>query len=242
MKTKEKNIEIDGVTFKIEMYDSSFIDTSVRHFINSCKRINEASKNLKTIPKIIFDFGGNVGFTPLYLSNKFPSAKIITVEADPNNLELLRRNSKNNKNIIIIDRAIDYEGKRVKFFTVDKPNEINFGAFSTNEETVKKHIKNESIKSISVKTITMEKIVKKHGLPDFFQIDIEGGEFAILENDIDIVKKIPVTNIEIHREGFKTEDIKKLFENSKQVVYFENNKNPHIYGELINGELIKHNI
>ena len=46
-------------------------------------------------PKIIFDIGGNIGITAVYLASIFPDAKIYTFEPLPDNFEILKKISKN---------------------------------------------------------------------------------------------------------------------------------------------------
>ena len=49
----------------------------------------------KLNPKIIFDIGGNIGITTVYLASIFPDAKIYTFEPLPENFEILKKISKN---------------------------------------------------------------------------------------------------------------------------------------------------
>jgi FkbM family methyltransferase len=44
--------------------------------------------------RVVFDCGANVGYSSLYFLNQFPSCRVIAVEPDPDNLELLRMNLK----------------------------------------------------------------------------------------------------------------------------------------------------
>jgi FkbM family methyltransferase len=43
-------------------------------------------------PKLIVDCGANVGYASVYLLSKFPGARLIAVEPDPDNAKWLRRN------------------------------------------------------------------------------------------------------------------------------------------------------
>lgn len=44
-------------------------------------------------PKTILDIGGNIGVASRYLAHRFPSARVLTFEPVPSNLELLRQNA-----------------------------------------------------------------------------------------------------------------------------------------------------
>lgn len=61
---------------------------------------------LNFIPKIIIDCGANIGLTTIYFKNKFPDAKIISVEPEKSNYEILQRNTKNDKDIFCLRRGI----------------------------------------------------------------------------------------------------------------------------------------
>lgn len=43
-------------------------------------------------PRLIVDAGANIGLATLYFANRFPNAKIISIEPEPSNYELLARN------------------------------------------------------------------------------------------------------------------------------------------------------
>lgn len=50
-------------------------------------------------PKIILDLGANIGLSSIFFSLKYPNAKIIAVEPDRENYELMKLNTHNFKNI-----------------------------------------------------------------------------------------------------------------------------------------------
>src|SRR5580692_2650273 len=47
---------------------------------------------LPTAHQTIIDAGANVGYVSVFLANKYPAARIIAVEMDPDNVEILRKN------------------------------------------------------------------------------------------------------------------------------------------------------
>ena len=50
-------------------------------------------------PKVIFDIGGNIGITSIYLASLFPDAVIYTFEPLKENFEILQKNTSQIKNI-----------------------------------------------------------------------------------------------------------------------------------------------
>src|SRR5258708_5068257 len=51
-------------------------------------------------PEVIVDAGANIGFASIYFARQYPNAKIIAIEAERSNFELLERNVRPFKNII----------------------------------------------------------------------------------------------------------------------------------------------
>ena len=56
-------------------------------------------------PNLIIDCGANIGLTSIQFASNFPTCKIIAIEPDRNNFELLKTNTLN-KNITSIHKAI----------------------------------------------------------------------------------------------------------------------------------------
>jgi FkbM family methyltransferase len=57
-------------------------------------------------PELIVDAGANIGLTSLYFARKHPTARIIAIEPEASNLELLRRNTQSEPNITVIAGAL----------------------------------------------------------------------------------------------------------------------------------------
>ena len=79
-------------------------------------------------PNVIFDIGGNIGVTAIYLASLFPDAKIYTFEPLPENYQLLKSNVKNYKNIEAFNFGL---GSKSGDFKVYLSNDSkNFGGAS----------------------------------------------------------------------------------------------------------------
>jgi hypothetical protein len=57
-------------------------------------------------PETIIDAGANIGLTSVYFANKFPRSKIIAIEPENGNFEVLLMNVKNYPNIIPVNAAL----------------------------------------------------------------------------------------------------------------------------------------
>jgi hypothetical protein len=69
--------------------------------------------DVKRTPKVIVDAGANIGLASIYFSNKFPDSKIIAIEPEESNLEILRKNIAPYDNIIPVCGALWHENTRI---------------------------------------------------------------------------------------------------------------------------------
>jgi len=142
-------------------------------------------------PRII-DAGANIGCTSIYLSAYYPNAKIIALEPDRGNFELLKKNFLLNGlgSALSLPIALWYTNSNVSI---------------TNNHIDKR---NWSMKIVeqgynSVEAKTMETILKETEFDgiDILKMDIEGSEEIIFERDdkmIGILARVKGMAIEIH--------------------------------------------
>ena len=57
-------------------------------------------------PRLIVDAGANIGMATIYYSYWYPNAKIVAIEPEQSNFEILRRNCENLPNVIPIQGAL----------------------------------------------------------------------------------------------------------------------------------------
>lgn len=57
-------------------------------------------------PKLILDCGGNIGCAAVYFTNKYPDAKIYSVEPEKNNFQMLKFNTCLYENIYPVNSAM----------------------------------------------------------------------------------------------------------------------------------------
>ncbi|MBW7674443.1 FkbM family methyltransferase [Chryseobacterium chendengshani] len=140
-------------------------------------------KFLKDDPKIIVDLGAHIGMTSIYLSLRFPEAKIYAVEASLDNFELLLKNTSSFKNIVCINAAAYFEDGFVNFSNDD---------LSYNQRI--------SETGVSTKAISIGSLKENFGLTniDLMKIDIEGGEIDLLSKNNSWLSSVNSIIIEIH--------------------------------------------
>lgn len=143
---------------------------------------------------LIFDIGANDGHKTVAFAAI--ANKVIACEPDPHNLGILRTRFRNKKNVIIEPFAISDRAGTSNFF-IHQPG----SALNTINPTWKKIVETEnkgrwkediqfSESVIPVTTITLDSLIKKHGLPEFIKIDVEGNEKNVLSGLTHSVKYI----------------------------------------------------
>jgi FkbM family methyltransferase len=121
-----------------------------------------------------FDIGANIG--QWALANVNNCDKIVAVEASPFTFRELINNCKNNK-IVLVNRAVcNNNGNDITFY------QANCNVLSTinknwlTDETSR--FNNEPYNEITCKTITIDSLIEKFGVPKLIKIDVEGGEYS----------------------------------------------------------------
>jgi FkbM family methyltransferase len=142
--------------------------------------------DVKRNPKIIVDAGANIGLASIYFSNKFPDAKIIAIEPEESNLEILRRNIASYENIILVCKALWHENTRINL--VD-PGLGKWGFMTQAQDGVEERygqIVHE------VQGVTVDTIRKEQGIDhvDILKIDIEGAEREIFRVPSSWIEKV----------------------------------------------------
>lgn len=123
-------------------------------------------------PKVIIDAGANVGYSAIWFSYKFKEAKILAIEPEKRNFDILKQNVKNWINIEPIKAAVWSNDSQIWIKDTTKKS----WSFETSE---KQGLNSEAVQGISILTL-----IEKYKLNqiDILKIDIEGAE-AELFND-----------------------------------------------------------
>jgi len=75
---------------------------------------------------VVIDIGANIGYDTVLFADKVgKKGKVIAIEPDPTNFEILQKNIKENKlfNVVAVQAAVGNENKKMKIFE----SEENFG-------------------------------------------------------------------------------------------------------------------
>lgn len=80
--------------------------TSDRKVLVQIFQERDCDVDLKTAPSLIIDGGANVGYSSLFLANKYPEAEILAVEPDVENANQIRKNCATYPNIRVVQGGI----------------------------------------------------------------------------------------------------------------------------------------
>jgi len=146
-------------------------------------------------PKVIFDIGGNIGITSIYLASIFPDAIIYTFEPLKENFKILQRNTSQFENIKVFNVGLGAKNGSFKVYLSD--NNENYGGVSFYSE-VEGNL-SEPFTKCEVKNVN--DIIEELGISsvDLIKIDTEGAEYDILTSlKREILKKTSWITGELH--------------------------------------------
>ncbi|MBL7699211.1 MAG: FkbM family methyltransferase [Chitinophagaceae bacterium] len=129
--------------------------------------------NLPFIPETIIDGGGNIGMAAIIFANRYPHAKIITIEPEDSNFELLQKNVSAYKNIIPLKGGI---WRSSSYLKIINPNSGKW-AFRIEETSAPDE---NSIKGFSIDDIIKQQEWRN---ADLVKLDIEGSEKEVFEHN-----------------------------------------------------------
>jgi FkbM family methyltransferase len=116
-------------------------------------------------PRTIIDAGANIGCTTIFFANRYPDARIIAIEPEASNFEMLQSNCAGLSNVVPVPAAVWSHPTTLTFVDPKWPK----WAFSMKERT------NEGA---PVRGVTIPQLIEEFSLDriDVLKMDIEGGE------------------------------------------------------------------
>ena len=136
---------------------------------------------------MFFDIGANIG--KWTIANINATNKIIAIEASPCTFENLKIHLKNQPNVEILNYAIcDNNSEPTQFHhctDADTLSTLNSKWLTSNDS----RFYNYRYNTITVNTLTIDKLIENYGMPDLIKIDVEGGEYECIKS---LTQKSPV--------------------------------------------------
>lgn len=186
----------------LKLFKLYSVARAVKHLIDHYQNIRYHKAALHLYSEFIrkgdlcFDVGANIGNrTKLFLEIE---AKILCVEPQQVCLQHLYKLFKNNRDVIIVAKAItDREGYAEISICEEAPELSTLSDKWKNEGRFSKDFKWTTTQKVP--TTTLDTLIEQYGLPVFCKIDVEGFEVSILKG---LTKPIPVISFEFTREFF----------------------------------------
>lgn len=129
---------------------------------------------------MFFDIGANVGKWARV--NSSTASKIICVEADPATYAKLSGQCANNPNIVCENYAVcDSSSSEITFYkctSADTISTLNRDWLADPSSRFNKY----PFVEIKCKTITIDALIDKYGVPDLIKVDVEGGEYQCIRS------------------------------------------------------------
>lgn len=149
---------------------------------------------VETQPKVIIDAGANIGLASIYFANKYPGAKIIAIEPELSNFELLKENVAPYPNVIPLQAALWHKNEEINLID---PGLGKWG-FMTEMKNASENIVGDTCHT--VEAMTVDKIMKEYHLDkiDILKVDIEGAEKEVFGNTLPWIEKVDALIIELH--------------------------------------------
>ena len=137
----------------------------------------------------IIDAGANIGLTSAYLANRFPNAKIVALEVDRENFELLAANVRPYPNITPLLKGL---WKRRANLIIDNPEEYSW-AFTVSEVAEQG--------TSTIDGVGVADLLREFGWQrvDLLKMDIEGAELEVLSHGTEEwLDRVTVLAVEFH--------------------------------------------
>lgn len=151
--------------------------------------------------KIIIDGGANIGLFTIKIKNEIPEAKIICIEPDPENFEILHKNLANYTNVFFENSGLWSNDAKLKVF--DKYNCGKWGM------VVEEDTENGTIDALSINALICKYTIDRI---DVLKLDIESSEKQLFsQNYQEWLPKVKMIIIEFH-DGFLEGCSKTFFE------------------------------
>jgi FkbM family methyltransferase len=144
-------------------------------------------------PKLIVDAGANIGLTSVFYANTYPEAKIIAIEPEPSNYNMLVKNTAKYHNISPIRAALWNCNGRVHII------DGGIGGWSFQVEKANVGASNTESPGLAI-ALTLDQLMSDFKIDqlDLLKVDIEGSEKEVFENSVGWINRVGVIVIELH--------------------------------------------
>jgi FkbM family methyltransferase len=142
-------------------------------------------------PKVIVDAGANIGLSSIFFARKYPTAKILAIEPETGNFEILLKNVSSYPNIIPVQGALWGQNCEI---------DIHSGTGAWGFQTRDKNFLTPFSPLGRVRGITLDRLLDEYDIPyiDILKADIEGSEVEVFGDASRWINKVGTIIIELH--------------------------------------------
>ncbi len=158
------------------------------------ERIYDFPVSLRRAPKHVVDCGANIGISAAYFAEKFPESKVYGLEIDEGNLVLMRKNSEQFGTRVIPVGAGIYKTDGQLYFEKGDYNYSHKLAPSGTRQ---------------IDTLSLATVMAKFDIDfiDILKVDIEGGEFDLVDTLDHCLPKVGCVMIEFEKPHKNRADV-----------------------------------
>jgi FkbM family methyltransferase len=154
-------------------------------------------------PAVVLDLGGNIGAASVYFATRWPRARIVVVEPDPNAFARLVQNVRGFPRIEALQLAVAERDGEV---TLYRPAQWTL----TNSV-----VPTAGASPVQVRSASLDSLIEGFcgGVVDLVKIDVEGAEYAVLRAST-ARDRIPALVGEVHERdmGASLDEFRQLFD------------------------------
>lgn len=149
--------------------------------------IRESYPSSRKKVETIVDAGANVGYSAAFFAKAYPQAKVYALEPEPQNYDLLVKNTSSLSNVVPLNCALwKSSGELYLQNTSAESYAFQFGDSPTTEVKVDSFSIPDLMNSFAIKNI------------DILKIDIEGAEKELFSGNTDWVDQVETIYVEVH--------------------------------------------
>jgi FkbM family methyltransferase len=142
---------------------------------------------------VIVDVGAHIGAYTIIGSKRVgPNGKVVSIEADPDNFDILNKNIQLNKlsNVIALNYAVYSEEKRIKLYLPSGGEEESYTKYNTiMSDRAHGDEKFVEVKANTLDYLLLSNTIKQEEEVNWIKIDVEGAEYEVLKGAKDIISK-----------------------------------------------------
>ena len=156
---------------------------------SECKLAMFLVKNLKP-GNNFYDIGAHVGYFSLLASHLIgEEGQVVGFEASPDTFELLHKNCYPYQNIHIENKAVGKDAEQITFYEFP----VLYSEYNSLEKKQyedREWIKKNQAKEVSIPSVSLDFYIEENRIiPDMIKIDVEGGEYTVLQHSAKVLEK-----------------------------------------------------